>query len=102
MLASLQAETAVSHNDGGAPNPPADLVEGLGATLREHPVLVMGVASDILFPAWQQREVAEALKQAGNARVEHYELSEAQSLFGHDTFLLDVENVGGAVRSFLG
>ncbi|KAK4236020.1 homoserine O-acetyltransferase [Achaetomium macrosporum] len=100
MLASLHAETALPTNQGG-PKPPADLVDGLAA-LREHPVLVMGVASDILFPAWQQREVAEALKQAGNKRVEHYELSEAQSLFGHDTFLLDVENVGGAVRSFLG
>ncbi|KAL2262524.1 hypothetical protein VTK26DRAFT_1054 [Humicola hyalothermophila] len=83
--------------------PPADLVAGL-APLRNHPVLVMGVASDILFPAWQQREVAEALRLAGNDRggVRHVELSEQQSLFGHDTFLLDVENVGGEVRAFLG
>ncbi|KAH6854813.1 Alpha/Beta hydrolase protein [Chaetomium sp. MPI-CAGE-AT-0009] len=86
---------------GGAPKPPADLVAGL-KTLRNHPVLVLGVASDILFPAWQQREVAEALREAGNAQVEHHELSEVQSLFGHDTFLLDVEGVGGAVRGFLG
>ncbi|KAK3298666.1 Alpha/Beta hydrolase protein [Chaetomium fimeti] len=83
------------------PQPPADLVAGL-KTLRNHPVLVLGVASDILFPAWQQREVADALREAGNARVEHHELSEVQSLFGHDTFLLDVEGVGGAVRGFLG
>ncbi|KAL2156935.1 hypothetical protein VTH06DRAFT_1876, partial [Thermothelomyces fergusii] len=72
------------------------------AALRDRPVLVLGVASDILFPAWQQREVAEALRRAGNGRVEHHELSEAQSLFGHDTFLLDVEGVGGAVKKFLG
>ncbi|CRK12290.1 hypothetical protein BN1708_017145, partial [Verticillium longisporum] len=45
----------------------------------------MGVASDILFPAWQQREVAEALKLAGNRNVAHYELSEEMSMFGHDT-----------------
>ncbi|KAL1841055.1 hypothetical protein VTJ49DRAFT_7439 [Mycothermus thermophilus] len=83
------------------PAPPADLVAGL-ATLRNHPVLVMGVASDILFPAWQQREVAEALRRGGNEQVEHHELSEAHSLFGHDTFLLDVEGVGGAVKKFLG
>jgi homoserine O-acetyltransferase len=82
-------------------HPPADLVAGL-APLREHPVLVMGVASDILFPAWQQREVAEALRRAGNEKVTHLELSEEQSLFGHDTFLLDVDNVGGTVRNFLG
>jgi homoserine O-acetyltransferase len=83
-----------------ASRPPADLVAGLSA-LWDHPVLVMGVASDILFPAWQQREVAEALRMAGNRNVAHYELSEEQSLFGHDTFLLDVKNVGGAIKNFL-
>ncbi|KAL2133858.1 hypothetical protein VTI74DRAFT_1530 [Chaetomium olivicolor] len=100
MLSAL-ASDSLPHQNQGAPKPPADLVAGF-APLRDHPVLVMGVASDILFPAWQQREVAEALRQAGNKGVEHHELSEEQSLFGHDTFLLDVENVGGAVRSFLG
>lgn len=81
--------------------PPADLVAGL-AGLRDHPTLVMGVASDILFPAWQQREVAETLRAAGNRRVTHVELSEEQSLFGHDTFLLDLKNIGGNIRNFLG
>lgn len=87
----------------GAPSwrPPQDLVQGL-AVLRNHPTLVMGVASDILFPAWQQYEVAEALKMAGNRNVSHYELSEQQSMFGHDTFLLDLKNIGGNVRNFLG
>ncbi|KAK3996390.1 putative homoserine O-acetyltransferase [Cladorrhinum sp. PSN332] len=94
--------SAFSHQaGGGGSKPPADLVAGLGG-LWNHPVLVMGVASDILFPAWQQREVAEALRQAGNRNVAHYELSEEQSLFGHDTFLLDVKNVGGMVKNFLG
>ncbi|KAK0733811.1 homoserine O-acetyltransferase [Lasiosphaeria miniovina] len=82
------------------PQPPADLVAGLAA-LQSHPTLVMGVASDILFPAWQQREVAAALRLAGNDNVSHFELSEEQSMFGHDTFLLDVKNVGGAVGDFL-
>ena len=87
----------------GAPSwqPPQDLVRGL-AVLRNHPTLVMGVASDILFPAWQQYEVAEALKMAGNRNVSHYELSEQQSMFGHDTFLLDLKNIGGNVCNFLG
>ncbi|RDA93298.1 hypothetical protein CP533_2021 [Ophiocordyceps camponoti-saundersi (nom. inval.)] len=80
--------------------PPVDLVQGLSA-LSDTPTLVMGVASDILFPAWQQREVADALRLAGSRRVEHVELSEQQSLFGHDTFLLDLENVGGTLRRFL-
>ena len=81
--------------------PPDDLVAGLEA-LRNHPTLVMGVASDILFPAWQQREIAEALRAAGNQSVTHVELGEDTSLFGHDTFLLDLEHIGGNIRSFLG
>jgi len=81
--------------------PPEDLVRGLQA-LRDTPTLVMGVASDILFPAWQQREVAAALRKVGNRRVTHVELGEDRSLFGHDTFLLDLEGVGGEIRRFLG
>ncbi|KAK6224263.1 homoserine O-acetyltransferase [Colletotrichum tabaci] len=81
--------------------PPEDLIAGL-APLRDTPALVIGVASDILFPAWQQREVAEALKLAGNRNVAHYELSEEMSFFGHDTFLLDLKNIGGNLKNFLG
>lgn len=80
--------------------PPADLVAGL-ASLKSHPVLVMGVASDILFPAWQQREIADSLRAAGSQKVEHVELGDDVSMFGHDTFLLDLKNVGGPVKRFL-
>jgi homoserine O-acetyltransferase len=93
-----EEHVAESESSGG---PPADLVAGL-ARLSHQPTLVMGVASDILFPAWQQREIAETLKAAGNRSVTHVELGEDKSLFGHDTFLLDVKNVGGTVRNFLG
>ena len=79
----------------------ADLVAGL-APIRNHPALVMGVASDNLFPAWQQREVAETLRAAGNQSVTHIELGEDTSLFGHDTFLLDLKHIGGNIRTFLG
>ncbi|KAI8958147.1 homoserine acetyltransferase [Daldinia sp. FL1419] len=85
----------------GDSRPPQDLIEGL-SPLRDTPTLVMGVASDILFPAWQQREVANAIRLTGNRNVAHVELSEEQSLFGHDTFLLDLKNVGGNVKNFLG
>lgn len=81
--------------------PPADLVAGL-EPLRQHPTLVLGVASDILFPAWQQREIAETLRAAGNRSVTHVELGEDTSLFGHDTFLLDLKHIGGNIRNFLG
>lgn len=82
-------------------NPPEDLVKGL-SPLRNIPTLVLGVASDILFPAWQQREIAETLRKAGNRRVTHVELGEDRSLFGHDTFLLDIDGVGGEIKRFLG
>lgn len=90
---SAPAVTTSSH-------PPDDLVAGL-APLRDHAMLVMGVASDILFPAWQQREIAETLRAAGNRSVTHVELGEDTSVFGHDTFLLDLEHVGRNINSFL-
>ncbi|KAK4949238.1 Serine O-succinyltransferase [Elasticomyces elasticus] len=78
-----------------------DLVKGM-APLRDTPTLVVGVASDILFPAFQQREIAETLRKAGNRLVTHVEFGEDRSLFGHDTFLLDLEGVGGEIKKFLG
>lgn len=80
--------------------PPQDLVEGMRA-LKDHPVLVMGVSSDILFPAWQQREIAETIRATGNSQVQHVELGEDVSLFGHDTFLLDTKYIGGNLGKFL-
>lgn len=82
------------------PHPPPhlpDLAEGL-SPLANTPTLILGVQSDILFPVEQQREVAAALRTAGNDNVRYYELG---GVWGHDTFLLDVLNVGGAIRGFL-
>jgi len=62
------------------------------------PVMVIGVSTDILFPIWQQRELAAACRDAGNSRVTFYELD---SIYGHDTFLLDLNGVGSAVKGFL-
>ncbi|KAI9729827.1 MAG: hypothetical protein M1834_006575 [Cirrosporium novae-zelandiae] len=89
------SESEVSQNE-----PPSDLIAGL-SPLRSHPTLVMGVASDILFPAWQQREIADTLRATGNKTVTHVELGQEVSLFGHDTFLLDLEHIGGNIKSFL-
>lgn len=60
-----------------------DLAEGL-RPLSRTPVLILGVQSDILFPVEQQREVADALRMAGNDMVSYYELG---GVWGHDTFL---------------
>ncbi|CDW99490.1 hypothetical protein [Sporisorium scitamineum] len=68
------------------------------ARLSHIPTLVIGVQSDILFPVEQQREIAECLRLNGNDQVRYYELDAPH---GHDSFLIDVPNVGGAIRGFL-
>lgn len=73
-----------------------DLEDGLSRI--KCPTMVVGVQTDILFPIWQQRELAQALQDSGNDAVTYYELN---SLYGHDTFLLDLNGVGAAVKGFL-
>ncbi|KAL5611474.1 hypothetical protein BROUX41_000924 [Berkeleyomyces rouxiae] len=92
------AASAPASSNGG---PPEDLVNGLAA-MKNTPTLVMGAASDILFPSWQQKEIADALKLTGNTDVTHFELTQEMSMFGHDTFLLDLKNIGDNLRKFLG
>eukprot|EP00040_Diaphanoeca_grandis_P026613 m.149435 g.149435 ORF g.149435 m.149435 type:complete len:475 (-) comp30657_c0_seq1:187-1611(-) len=62
------------------------------------PTLVIGVQSDILFPIQQQRELVDGLKEAGNEHVSFYELN---AMYGHDTFLLEVNGITGAIRGHL-
>ena len=62
------------------------------------PTLILGVQSDILFPVWQQKEIADCLKEAGNNCVTYFEIA---AKYGHDTFLIDLTNVGGAVKGHL-
>ncbi|KAJ3274572.1 hypothetical protein HDV01_002414 [Terramyces sp. JEL0728] len=62
------------------------------------PTLILGVQSDILFPVWQQKEIADCLKKNGNEKVTYYELD---AKYGHDTFLIDTVNVGSAVKGHL-
>ncbi|OBZ76680.1 putative serine-O-acetyltransferase cys2 [Grifola frondosa] len=100
--AHAQYHFLLSHSKSHPPpaNPPQhlpDLAEGL-RPLSNTPTLILGVQSDILFPVEQQREVADALRMAGNQMVSYYELG---GVWGHDTFLLDVQNIGGAIRGFL-
>lgn len=84
-------------------NPPhaahEDLREGLQA-LSGVETLVIGVESDLLFPAWQQREVYDHMRANGE-KVHHVELTAQESFYGHDTFLLKVEKIGSEIKSFL-
>ena len=63
----------------------------------ECPVLVIGISSDILFPVWQQRELARLLEEQGG-KVRFVELD---APYGHDTFLIERETVGNAVKAHL-
>ncbi|KAF9581193.1 hypothetical protein BGW38_001880 [Lunasporangiospora selenospora] len=74
-----------------------DLRQGLGR-LKDIPTLVLGIQSDILFPVWQQKEIADCLRSTGNKNVTYYELD---SMYGHDAFLLEIINVGSAVKGHL-
>ncbi len=53
--------------------------------------------SDILFPAYQQRRLAELIVEGGG-RAEYAEID---SPHGHDAFLIDVDQVGDALAKFL-
>jgi homoserine O-acetyltransferase len=59
--------------------------------------LVMGVSSDILYPEYQQVDLVAALRNAG-ADAEYLEID---SPHGHDGFLLEFDQVGPAIASFL-
>ncbi|KAG7663026.1 cys2 [[Candida] subhashii] len=79
----------------------SDLALGL-KRMADKDVLVIGVESDILFPVWQQREVADVLiKNSEGGEVEYVELGNDISNFGHDTFLLSLDDIGKPVRKFL-
>lgn len=95
-LDSLHLKSSTSAAPDSLTNPPQNhlrmapppsylesLAEGL-SPLRNTPTLVLGVQSDYLFPVDQQREVADALRMAGNTNVVYYELG---GVWGHDTFL---------------
>ena len=61
------------------------------------PALVIGVVSDVLFPVWQQRELAAALEKV-RCPVRYHEID---APYGHDTFLIEGEIVGDSVRKHL-
>lgn len=87
-LFDMTAPEGGAEGDGGGP-PEVERVKAAA--------LVIGVQSDILFPVWQQEELAESLRDAGCALT----YLELDAPYGHDTFLIDLERVGGAVKKHL-
>ena len=57
------------------------------------PSLCVGIDSDILYPAHEQREIAAALPRAS--------YTEIHSPHGHDAFLIEYASLGTAVSAFL-
>lgn len=55
--------------------------------------LVIGVASDIIFPPSEQKQIADGI---ANAKFEVIE-----SLYGHDGFLLEFEKIEKIIKKFL-
>ena len=58
-----------------------------------HPALVIGIASDVLYPEHEVIDLARALPNARYRAVD--------SVCGHDAFLIEVEQVASYVREFL-
>lgn len=79
-----------------------DLKRGMAKVSHKN-VLVVGVESDILFPVWQQREIAEVLKATSplEHNIQYFELGTDISNYGHDTFLLSLDDLGPPVKKFL-
>jgi homoserine O-acetyltransferase len=61
------------------------------------PVVAVGVSSDVLYPAYQSREIVAAVQAAGGT-ARYVEL---ESPHGHDAFLIEHDQVGEAITKFL-
>jgi homoserine O-acetyltransferase len=61
------------------------------------PALTMGIWSDMLYPAYQQRQIHSLLAGNGNAN----EYVEIDSPHGHDAFLINFDLVGDPIAKFL-
>ena len=70
--------------------------EVLGKTGLES-ALILGVESDILFPIYQQKELAEYLS-ADSTKVTYKSLNCIQ---GHDSFLVDIETFSREISCYL-
>lgn len=57
-------------------------------------VLCVGITSDLLYPAAEQRGLAELIPNAGYAEI--------RSVHGHDAFLIEFEQLGGILQEFMG
>lgn len=60
-------------------------------------VLIVGVSSDILYPAYQQQELVEVLRRLGKAA----RYAQIDSPHGHDGFLIDFDALSPVLSDFI-
>ena len=61
------------------------------------PVRTIGIRSDVLYPNYQQKQIRDVMQSTGG-RADYVEID---SDHGHDSFLIDLDQVGVAVEGFL-
>jgi homoserine O-acetyltransferase len=61
------------------------------------PTLVLGISSDILYPTYQQKQIHSMLTENGVDST----YVEIDSPHGHDAFLINFDQVGTPIKSFL-
>ncbi|MCL4355064.1 MAG: homoserine O-acetyltransferase [Nitrososphaerota archaeon] len=88
----LYITKAMDHFDAAGPGDGAKVFLGIKAK-----VLVLAFKSDWLYPPYQSQEIVEACMSAG-VDVTYCEI---QSDYGHDAFLLEIEEESDLVRNFL-
>ena len=62
------------------------------------PALTIGIWSDMLYPSYQQQQIHRMLDANGTPSI----YAEIDSPHGHDAFLIDLDQVGDALATFLG
>jgi homoserine O-acetyltransferase len=88
----LYITKAMDYFEASPGRPPQELLHGTGLK-----VLVIAFKSDWLYPAYQTKEIVRACKLAGLDTT----YCEIESDYGHDAFLLEVEEQTHLIRFFL-
>ena len=61
------------------------------------PALSIGISSDILYPTYQQKQIHDLLQRQGTPST----YVEVDSPHGHDAFLINLDQVGKPIKTFL-
>ena len=88
----LYITKAMDNFDAAAGRPFQESIRG-----RDLNVLVVGFKSDWLYPVYQSQEIVKACKMAGLEAT----YCEIESTYGHDAFLLEIEEETHLIKHFL-